>query len=57
MRVENERKSHKYTNCMFKGLNLKCNIHTKRLVGGRREREKKTSPRKFRSMVVDVQLK
>lgn len=23
----NERKSHKYTNCMLKGLNLKCNIH------------------------------
>lgn len=22
----NERKSHKYTNCMLKGLNLKCNI-------------------------------
>jgi hypothetical protein len=25
----NERKSHKYTNCMLKGLNLKCNIHGK----------------------------
>lgn len=22
----NERQSHKYTNCMLKGLNLKCNI-------------------------------
>lgn len=27
---ENERKSHKYTNCMLKGLNLKCNIPSKR---------------------------
>ena len=34
---ENERKSHKYTNCMLKGLNLKCNIHGK----SRGERVKK----------------
>lgn len=34
---ENERKSHKYTNCMLKGLNLKCNIPAER---SRRRRKK-----------------